>query len=446
MAISRVVGLLAGSGLRAQLLRGGVGSGAVKVAGTSLSLAVALVLARVLGPGGYGIYSYVFALVTILTIPAQFGLPQLVIRETARAQSSDEWAALRGIWRWSGAIALVSSVVIALVGGLTAAVFSDRFDSLQLATFGWGLALVPALALARLRGAALRGLRHVVASQMPDTVLRPALFVIFVLATAFGVGAELTADRAMALHVVAAALAFGVGAVWLRRTAPAQARTVRPRFEHRKWAHAVMPLGLTAGMTLINRHADIVLLGFFVEADEVGMYRVAVQAAILVAFGLQTVNLVAAPHVTRMYHQGNYAQLQRLVTACARGSLAVALPATLVFVLLGEWLLRWVVGVEYIGAATALAILSFGQIANASMGLVGLLLNMTGHEGIVARTVALAASGNIVANLVLIPLLGMNGAAVATAVTFLVWNILLARAVKNRLSINSTAFPMPRIN
>lgn len=444
MAFNRVAGLLSGSGLRGQLLRSGVGSGAVKVAGTFLSLAVALILARILGPGGYGIYSYVFALVTILTIPAQFGLPQLVVRETARAQSSDDWSAMRGIWRWSGAIALVSSLVLALTGGLAAALSSDRFDPLQLATFGWGLALVPVLVLARLRGAALRGLRHVVAGQMPDAVLRPALLVVFVLALAFGAGAELTADRAMALHVVAATLAFGAGAVWLHRTRPVQAQAARPRFEHRQWARAVMPLGLTAGMMLINRHADIVLLGVFVEANEVGMYRVAVQAAMLAAFGLETVNLVAGPHVTRMYQQGNHAQLQRLVTACARASLIVALPATVVFVVLGEWLLRWVVGVEYIGAATALAILSLGQLANASMGSVGLLLNMTDNEGIVARTVAIAAGGNIVANLALIPIWGMAGAAAATAGTFLVWNVLLARAVKKRLGINSTAFALRR--
>lgn len=432
--------MLSGSGLRGEVLRSGVGSGAVKVAGTFLSLAVALVLARILGPGGYGIYSYVFALVTILSIPAQFGLPQLVVRETARAQSSDDWSALRGIWRWAGAIVLVSSMLLALIGGLVAVLFSSRFDPLQLATFGWGLALVPALVLARLRGAALRGLRHIVAGQMPDTVLRPALLVVFVLALTFGLGAELTADRAMALHVVAAVLAFGAGAVWLHRTRPAHSRVAHPRFEHRQWARAIVPLGLTASMMVINRHADIVLLGLFVEADEVGRYRVAVQAAMLVAFGLQTVDLVAAPYVTRMYHQDNQARLQRFVTACARVSLAVALPATLVFVLLGEWLLRWVVGVEYIGAAAALAILSLGQLANASMGSVGLLLNMTDHEGIVARTVALAATGNIIGNLALIPIWGMEGAAVATAGTLLVWNVLLARAVKKRLGVNSTAF------
>jgi O-antigen/teichoic acid export membrane protein len=43
-----------------------------------------VLLARMLGAEGYGIYAYAFALVTLLAMPAKAGLPQLVVRETAR--------------------------------------------------------------------------------------------------------------------------------------------------------------------------------------------------------------------------------------------------------------------------------------------------------------------------------------------------------------------------
>jgi len=430
---------LSRNGLRGQLLRGGIGSGGVKAAGTVLSLVVSVVLARNLGAAGYGIYSYVFALITFLTIPAQFGLPQLVVRETARAQSSSDWSALRGIWCWALLIMVVSSAGLAVLGGGAAWVASAHFSPVQLETFAWGLALLPVLVMARLGGAALRGLRHVVAGLLPDTVLRPGLLVLFVLALSLGAGDALTADSAMALHVGATALAVVVATITLRRVRPPEAGFAPPRFEHGAWGRAVLPLGLTASMMLINRHADILLLGLFVDAERVGVYRVAAQAAMLVAFGLQTVNLVAAPQFARMHDQGDRQRLQRLATGCARASLAVALPAALVFILFGEWLLRFLVGVEYVGGASALAILAVGHLVSASMGSVGLLLNMTDHEGVVTRTVALAAGGNILANLAFIPVWGMNGAAVATAITFVVWNVLLMRAVNKRLGFDSTA-------
>jgi|AntRauTorcE11898_2_1112593.scaffolds.fasta_scaffold00195_5 O-antigen/teichoic acid export membrane protein len=441
---SALKSLVSGRGLRAQLVRGGFGSGAVKAAGTLLSLVVALVLARVLGPAGYGIYSYVFALVGILSVPAQFGLPQLVVRETANAHAVADWSAVKGIWRWAGSLAVVLSLLLAFAGGAAVWMLGERLGGVQVATLAWGLVLLPVIVLARLRGAALRGLRHVVAGQLPDMVLRPGLLAILVLVLVLGFGEVVTASRAMALHALAATSALLVGAVLLLRVRPSELGSVQPRFSHRAWGRALIPLGLTAGMMVITRQSDIVLLGLFVEVEQVGIYRVAASASLLVAFGLEAVGAVVAPQIARLYARGELRQLQRLATACSRVSLAVALPAALVFVLYGEWLLGVVVGVEYAGGAAALAILAGGQLVNAGMGLVGLLLNMTGHETVVTRTLALAALGHIVANLLLIPVWGMNGAAVATAGTFILWNLLLARAVSKRLGIASAPFGIGR--
>ena len=201
-----------------------------------------------------------------------------------------------------------------------------------------------------------------------------------------------------------------------------------------------MPLGFIAGMQLINTQADILMLGLFTDAEQVGIYRVAVQGAMLVSFGLEAVNMVVAPQFAHMYAHGRGEQMQRLALASARAGLAIALPAALVFVLFGTVLLKAVVGEGYATGATPLAILAVGQLVNAAMGPVGLLLNMTGHEHAVARGVALAAVVNVAANMLLIPHWGMNGAATATALTLVIWNGLLAWEVARRLKIRCTAF------
>jgi O-antigen/teichoic acid export membrane protein len=74
------------------------------------------------------------------------------------------------------------------------------------------------------------------------------------------------------------------------------------------------------------------------------------------------------------------------------------------------------------------------------MGSVWLLLNMTDHEAVVTKTLVWAVIFNIAMNLFLIPIWGMNGAATATAATYVIWNIFLTRAVSSRLEINSTVF------
>jgi len=441
----RLVGMTRGDGLRAQLLRGGVGSVAVKIVATGLSFAVAVVLARLLGPEGYGIYAYAFALVSILAIPAQFGLPNLVIRETAKAQAREDWGLMRGLWRWATGMAGAISIALALIAGIAAWIFADHFDEAQLATFAWGLLLIPLIALGNLRGAALRGLRKVVAGQLPESVLRPGLLVLAVLAAAWFWGAEaLGPAHAMALHAVAAAAAFAVGAWMLMQARPSETRAAAtaPVYQARTWAAAAVPLALLMGMQMINQHTDILMLGLFRPAEEVGIYRVVVQGGLLVVFGLQAVNMVVAPQFARLHSLGDKVSLQRVATLSARAALAIALPVALAFVLFGEQILGWVFGPAFAPGDIALAIIAVGQLVNAGVGSVGYLLNMTGHERDTARGVAIAASCNVILNLILIPPLGMNGAAIATALTFLIWNAILWKDAARRLGIDSSGLSL----
>lgn len=105
-----------GNGLRAQLSRGGVGSISIKALSTLTGLLLAIALARVLGIEQFGIYAFCFSLISLLATPAQLGLPNLVTRETAKADASGDWSMMRGIWRWSSGVAGLLSALLAAVG------------------------------------------------------------------------------------------------------------------------------------------------------------------------------------------------------------------------------------------------------------------------------------------------------------------------------------------
>jgi O-antigen/teichoic acid export membrane protein len=217
--------------LRSRLIRGGAGSLAIKLGSVALQFAVAVELARVLGPDGYGVYALVFAIVTVLAVPTQLGLPQLVIRETARAHADAQWGRLRGLWRWSNLVVWASSGGIALLGLAAVWTFDEHISQTVVYTLIAGFALVPLIALGNLRGAALRGLRHVVAGLLPEQILRPGLLVLLLLAAvALFPTQPVTPAVAMALHALAAALAFAVGAALLALLRP-RPLTRRPQLE-----------------------------------------------------------------------------------------------------------------------------------------------------------------------------------------------------------------------
>ena len=97
-----------------------------------------------------------------------------------------------------------------------------------------------------------------------------------------------------------------------------------------------------------------------------------------------------------------------------------------------------VFGPRFVEGATALAILCVGRVICAALGQPGLFLEMTGKQSITMRGMVWAVSANLLLNLVLIPQFGINGAAVATASSLLIFQIHNMIAVRRQLSINTS--------
>jgi O-antigen/teichoic acid export membrane protein len=439
--LAQLVSLRRDQRLPPELVRGGLGNVVLRIMSAVLGFAASVVLARLMGAERYGTYVYVLALVSVLAVPAEFGLPALVLRETAANHVRRHWQLIKGLWRYANLVATGMCAILVALGGTAIWFLTGYLTNDQIVTFAWGLVLVPLVVLGNLRGAALQGLRKVVLGRLPEYLVRPGFFIVFVLGVMFlNRSADWSASLVMQLQVLAAAVAFGAGAWLLRRERPAEVISAIPTYEARRWLLSIFPLALTAGMQLINHYTDIVMLGLLASAAEVGIYRAAVSSASLVVFGLQIVNLVVAPHFSRLHSVGDIAQLQLLATASARMALYVAAPVVIAFISFGDQFLELAFGREFAFGYAALVILALGQLVNAAAGSVGYLLNMTGHERDTVRGVAIAALTNVVLNLVLIPPFGMAGAATATAIALTVWNILLWHAVRNRLGINSMAF------
>nr|WP_277879386.1 polysaccharide biosynthesis C-terminal domain-containing protein [Coleofasciculus sp. FACHB-712] len=97
-------------------------------------------------------------------------------------------------------------------------------------------------------------------------------------------------------------------------------------------------------------------------------------------------------------------------------------------------------GSSFVEGLPALVILTVGQMVNALSGSVGFLMTMTGHQREAALIIGSSAILNVVLNAALIPYLGINGAALSTALTTALWNIIMLVYVNKQLKINSTIF------
>lgn len=443
MSLQRLYNLTRGDGLRAQLLRGGMGSVGVKIGQTALAFMVSVVLARTLGAEGFGVYSFAYSLMMVLAIPAQLGLPQLVVRETARAQANGDWGLMRGVWRWSTIGVLLFTIVIAVITAIIVVLVGGSINEEKVSTLLFGLVLIPLVALGNLRGAALRGLHRVVMGQLPESIIRPGIFIVLIFTSVLVFsGFRLTPSSAMGIQVIAAAIAFTIGAYLLMHSCPSEV-TERPTpvYESRHWIGAAMPLALVAGLQLIIGHTDVLMLGLLRTDEEVGIYRAVAQVSLLVGFGLQIAHMLIAPYVSRFHAQDDERRLQKIIKIGAQVVFAATAPILVFFILFGDQLLIFLFGATFGTAYAALVILALGRFASATLGPVGLVLQMTGYEKETAAGVALAAGLNILLNLLLIPQLGITGAALATAMSLIISHIVLHRFVLLRLGIEASAMP-----
>ena len=426
------------SELRSELLKGGVGVGGLKILSLLLNLALSVLLARMLGPEGYGQYAFILALVMVLSIPINQGLGQLITREVARFNHGAHWGLMRGLFRWSQWWVVLGCLLL-WAGLLPLALFRAAWQFSDTWTlFSLALLMLPFLGLNTVRASALRGLGHVVAAQIPDLFVRPG-FQLALLGALLLLG-TLNPLTALLAAVVAAGLAFLVGTKLLAIRMPGAARVAKPDYRIRAWARSWLPLTLLTAGTLLNNQVGILLLGWLGSDEQVGALRVADHGAQMVAASLIIVNLVIAPHFVHAYQDGNRDRMQKLSRQSARAALLCASIVAVPFLFLGGPVIAAVVGDDYVSLAVGpLAILTGAQLVNVAFGSVGLFLIMSGFERDTLIGQLLGLVVNTVLALIFIPRLGADGAAYAAAAGLVCWNGVLAVMVYKRLGLRPGA-------
>lgn len=435
--LNRLVAKGLGDGLRAQLVRGGVGVGAIKVFSLLLMLLTTILLARGLGPEGFGQYTFVVTLITTLSIPLAPALMQLTTRETAAMHQAGDDGRIRILMQWANRHVLLGSIiVIAMVGGVAFWFATWRVDDRWTMLLA-GLIALPLLGLNAVRAGVLAGLRRVVQGQLPDLFVRP--LIILLVAAALLMAGSLTPLSSLVAYLAGAVMAFIVGVVLLKRTFPeneAAVQTSGDAAQNRQWQRAWMPFTLLVAASTLNAQIGILLLGVLSTDDQVAAMQVAKRGAMLVSLSLTLVNVVISPHITRMFLQKEAGALQLLSRQSARLAMLFALPIAFLLLVYGDFFVSIFFGSRYVDMVSwPLRILVIAQLINVAFGSLGMFLSMSSYEKDTLHGNALALTITGVFCLALIPYFGALGASFSAAVGLVIWNLYLGYKVYMRLGV-----------
>lgn len=430
-----------GGDIRGTITRGAFGALATNIAGAGLAFGLHILLSRMVGLQGYGVYVYVFTWVSIVALGAKLGLDTGLVRFLPALAVKRDWPRMNGLLRQSTRISLAVAATLSGLIALGIGWFGSGLQTELRQTLWVGCLLLPVLVMTQMRQAALRGLKRASYAEVPDRVLRPLGMAAILLVTWAIFDRRIGAVGAMAAHLAALAAALAVAQLWLVRALPPSVQGAQPSYQTRSWLATSLPLVVVSASYLILGQIDILMLGAWMGPAEAGIYAAATRISAFVALALAAINAIAAPVISQLYTAQRMTALQHVMTLTARVNLAFALVVTIVLIAVGDWILG-LFGTEFARGYDALVILVGGQLFNALTGSVGILMTMAGRGRQAARIMVLGVAVNIVLNTVLIPLWGLVGAATATAATMVLWNLLMYLDARRTLNMDTAAIPV----
>jgi O-antigen/teichoic acid export membrane protein len=422
------------------LLKAATSSAVLKIYALGLSFVTGLLLARIMGPGGYGAYTFAISLVSVLSVPSGLGLDRLSLRLVPAYVVHNNWGMLRGFLVFSSGWTIFASLSLAAVAAGAVLQGYVPIDPQLRGPVLAALLMVPLLAMNALRQLTLRGLQLVAMSQLPELMLKPTLFLLAVAALAYMDASKLTAVNAVWISSVVAIATFLVGTAVLRhKLRRVLNKGTQPVIAIKSWLSDAVPFAMIALIMVTNDRMEVLMLGVLSTPDQIGIFQVASRLAELNVMALYAFNTAAAPRIAELMAQHNIDEVRRLSQRVTTFIFLLTMPITLAYIFAGKQILQ-LFGDAFETGFPVLILLSVGQIFNAATGSVGTVLTLSAKTSLTVLSVLIGLATHLILGAMLIPRFGALGAAVAGSTALMAWNGALLFFCIRYLGINPSVF------
>lgn len=244
------------------------------------------------------------------------------------------------------------------------------------------------------------------------------------------------AQTAGALFSLATGICLALCHQWWKKEMP---NPIHGTVEKDKLINMAKPMWLISIMAISINWGTQFLAGFWVSSSDIAQLSIALRAAALINFLLIAANFIAAPKIASLYKKSNIIEIQKLTTLTVRSLYILSIPL-IVFLTLFSTKIMSLFGQNYTDGGHLLLVLSIGQIINLLTGPVGYLLTMTENERAMRNMYIISGSTTIFLSLILIPSIGVLGAAISTSLGLAIQNLGAAWLVNKILGISISPF------
>jgi O-antigen/teichoic acid export membrane protein len=412
---------LARSGLVNLLASGG---------GQVFTFLMTIVVTRGLGARGAGTFFEVVGLFTILSNSVRLGADTGMVRAVSSSRALGAlhelsllvraalWPVLlAGLAAGAGTWVFAPSLAAVFLHGIDR---SDGVTGIRLLAFFLPMVAVTIVALSGTRGFGTM-LPYALIENLGKPLARLVLVAVVVVAGLGSVAVLLAWAAPVAIGLVAALwvllrLVRGAQAQAATPRAPADARQVVSRF----WRFAA-PRGLAGIFQITVLWMDVLLVGALRSTREAGIYAAASRLAVVGGLVTEAVRIAIAPQISWLLARREHARVESVYQVGTWWIMTLCWPLYLTLAVFGPVVLR-IFGPEFVAGSSALLVLSLGMLFGLATGNVTVMLLMGGKSSWNLLNAAGAVIVNIGLNLLLVPRIGIAGAAFAWAASILLEN------------------------
>ncbi len=198
-----------------------------------------------------------------------------------------------------------------------------------------------------------------------------------------------------------------------------------------------IPLVIVDIMYKVLGWTDTLMIGYFITDADVGFYNVAKILATTISIASGVAHFIYTPLVAGLYAQKKFKENDVIYTTLTKWLCFISLPITLLLIFFPNEIIDIFFGIDYADSVIPLQILAIIYFINILMGPNGATLTAYGKTNFLMYATSASGGFNIALNVLLIPIYGIIGAAIATGISILSINVIRVYKLKAISGVHS---------
>lgn len=396
-----------------------------------------IIIVRFMSREEFGIYSLALTIVTVCITISTLGLQEGTTRFIAHFRAKNERTSIKDTICSSILISLLSSILITILitsfsNYVAINIFKIREISRVLQILGIA---IPFIVLSDVLISVFRGFDKAMVRVYFSNIMKPILYLcLLVLAVHF----KLSFTSIISTYVVSAIITFLALFLYFTKKSPQSFSWKQLNFNNRskELLRYSVPLLMVTMLLSIMAWTDTLMLGYFKNPEIVGAYNAAHPIGNLLSTGINSIGYLYVPVISYLYSKNQIKELGKINESSTKWCFIITFPIFFFLFLFPEFVLNIFYGDRYVETSNVLKVLVLGHIANSFFGLNYFTLLSAGKSRLLMYCSSIGAFMNVIFNLILIPQFGMLGAAIASAISFTVIEVVMTYKLYQFLRIH----------